>query len=375
MYSQLKIKGFIMPITLNRAVVHELIKEKNIDPQPLNFRPSLLPTDNENVRNVIEGVIGIYGRKNNNARYGVFTNEAAYNTPNAFNKYSALADGTVDECFMEFSKTVMQELYREATGVPFATGGHILFADYENEGIRFFLAAMIKQKTGFAFSDTLGVENLEYIDLSKLHQAIKINFEKYNAYQEAEEVDKLELTYLSFVSPQASQSTAGYFINAMGCKAGAHSAKATEAVIKESVIFFESRKELKQNAHAIKTDICLYLAEKSDNKESATLADIEGIARNYFPTDTEELADELADEFVTHLNSEDVGVPPEFPVNKARLKALTHLIYRGKDLRLEFDKDDLGNNPNARVYFDGTQIIIKELPDDLIKKLNDQINE
>ncbi|MBH0034603.1 nucleoid-associated protein [Pseudoalteromonas sp. NZS71_1] len=363
-----------MAITLNRAVVHELIKEKNIDPSPLHFRPSLLPTDNENVRNVIEGVVGIYGRRNNSARYGIFTNEAAYNTPNAFSRYSALDDGTIDECFMDFSQTVMRELYREATGVSFATGGHILFADYESEGIRFFLAAMIKQKAGFAFSNALGVENLEYIDLSKLHQAIKINFDKYNAYQEAEEVDKLELTYLSFVSPQASQSTAGYFINAMGCKAGAHSAKATEAVIKESVNFFESKEELKQNAHDIKRDICVYLAEKAEVNESATLADIEGLARNYFPTETEEQADDFADEFVTHLNSEEVGVPPEFPVNRQKLKKLTHLIYKGNDLRLEFEKNDLGNDPTARVYFDGTQIIIKNLPDDLVEKLNDQIN-
>lgn len=363
-----------MSITLNRAIVHELIKEKNEEPQPLHYRPSLLPANNESVRNVIAGVVSIYGRKNNSARYGVFQGSRVFNVPREFNAYSIM-DSSTDEDFMSFSKTIMEELFREASGTPFATGGHILCADYENEGTRFFLAAMIKQKTGFAFSDTLGVEDLEYIDLSKLHQAIKINFDKYSAYQAAEEVDKLELTYLSFVSPQASQSTAGYFIKAMGCKAGAPSAKATESVITESVYFFESKDELKDAAQDVRRDICLYLSGKAESNQPATLADVEGIVRNYFPTETEEQADEFADEFVTHLNSEEIGVPPEFPVNKPKLKNLTHLIYKGRDLRLEFDKDDLGDDPSARVYFDGKQVIIKDLPADLIEKLNEQINE
>lgn len=363
-----------MSITLNRAVVHELIKEKNEAPEPLNLRQTLLPIDNDSVLKVISGVVSIYGRKNNSARYGVFQGSVAFNVPREFGRYSS-NNNSNDADFMDFSRTIMEELFREATSTSFATGGHILFADYENEGTRFFLAAMIKQKTGFAFSDTLGVEDLEYIDLSRLHQAIKINFDRYASYQEAEEVDKLELTYLSFVSPQASQSTAGYFIKAMGCKAGAPSAKATEAVITESYNFFLSRDELNQHAHDLKKDVCLYLADKAERKQPASLADIEGLARSYFPTNTEEQADEFADDFVTHLNSEDIGVPPQFPVNKPKLKSLTHVIYKGRDLRLEFDKEDLGNEPGARVYFDGRQVIISELPADLIEKLNEQINE
>lgn len=364
-----------MAITIHRAVVHELIKEKNEEPQPLHYRPSLLPVDNESVKNVVAGVVNIYGRKNNSARYGVFRDDESYgNVPNAFHDYSIL-DNVSDQDFMGLSKLVMQELFREATGVAFATGGHILFADYESDGVRFLLAAMIKQKAGFAFSDTLGVEDLEYIDLSKLHQAVKINFDRYESYQTADDVEKQEYTYLSFVSPQTSQSAAGYFIQAMGCKAGAPSAKATEAAVKESVSFFESREELKSYAPSLKKELHNYLEQKAASGEPATLPDIEGIARRFFPTDSDEQADQYADEFVTHLNREESAIPPEFPVNKTKLKNMTHLVYKGDDLHLEFDKQDIGDDPNARVYFNGSKLIIKDLPQDLIDKLNQQISE
>lgn len=363
-----------MAITIHKAVVHELIKEKNEDPQPLHYRESLLPVENENVQDVIAGVVNIYGRKNNSARYGIFRDDEVYgNAPNAFHTYSG-HDDVRDEDFMDLSISIMQELFREATGVMFATGGHILFADYESDGVRFFLAAMIKQKAGFAFSDTLGVEDLEYIDLSRLHQAIKINFSKYANYQEADDIDRQECTYLSFVSPQSSQSAAGYFIQAMGCKAGAPSAKATQSAVDESVSFFSERDDLIAHVPSLKRDLYNYLDEKEAAKEPATLSDIEAIARRFFPTENEEQADRYADEFVTHLNREESGVPPEFPVNKTKLKNMTHLVYKGDDLHLEFDKNDIGRDPNARVYFDGVRVIINDLPHDLIEKLNQQID-
>ncbi len=350
------------------------IKEKNENPEPLHFRSSLLPIDEESVQSVITGVVNIYGRKNNSARYGVFREEEAFRTvPNAFQNYSEL-EGVSDQNFIDLSISIMQELFREATGVAFATGGHILFADYESEGSRFFLAAMIKQKPGFTFTSTLGVNDLKYIDLSNLHQAIKVNFDKFEAYQQANDVEQQEQTYLSFVSPQSNQTAAGYFIQAMGCKAGTSSAKATEAAVNESVSFFQARDELISQVPNLKKELHSYLERQASNTEPATLPDLEAIARRFFPTDDEQTADRYADEYLTHLNREDSGVPPEFPVNKAKLKNMTHLVYKGNDLHLEFDKEDLGNNPHARVYFDGVKVIIKDLPQDLIDKLNQQIN-
>lgn len=364
-----------MDIIINRAIVHELIKDKGEEPEPLNYRPTLLPTDNQSVRGVIAGVVGIYGRKNNSARYGVFGTEHAYRVvPDTFDNYAQL-DDINDADFIGLSRTVMEQLHREAAGVPFATGGHILFADYESDGNNFFLAAMIKQKSGFTFSDTLGVEDLEYIDLSKLHQAIKINIDSYLDYQQIDDdLERQERTYLSFVSPQASSETAGYFIKAMGCKAGAASAKATEAAITQSVMFFQERGELREHSASLKRSLCTYLQNQADNKQSATLADIEGIARRFFPTDDEEQADQYADDFITHLNREESGVPPEFSVNKSKLKSITHVVFKGDDLHLEFDKGDLGRDVNARVYFDGNRVIIKELPQALIDKLNQQLD-
>ena len=95
---------------------------------------------------------------------------------------------------------------------------------------------MVKQKPGYKITGTLDLENLEYIDLSRLYQAARVNFSKYKAHFSPDQEE--EINYLSFVSPGGNQTASGYFIHAFGCEKGSPSAKATEAVINGSWDFF-----------------------------------------------------------------------------------------------------------------------------------------
>lgn len=55
---------------------------------------------------------------------------------------------------------------------------------------------------------------------------------------------------------------------------------------------------------------------------------------------------------------------------------MTHVVYNSDDLKLSFDKEDLGSTPSARFYFDAKSetLTISELPVELLDILTKSIN-
>ncbi|PSU73231.1 hypothetical protein C9J22_04645 [Photobacterium phosphoreum] len=361
----------MVSIELNKIIIHELVKEKNEQIQPLIIRDHVLSDKSQSAIDLVKGIVELYGKKNNSSQYGIFRQgiEGGH-FPDNFKQYYQLNDCS-DSSFYSLTKVAMGELYSRAENVGLATGGYVLFADYNHTGDRFLLAAMVKQKPGYKITGTLDLEHLEYIDLSRLYQAARVNFSKYEAHFSPDQEE--EINYLSFVSPGGNQTASGYFIHAFGCEKGSPSAKATEAVINGSWDFFTQHDDLKKKAYDFNDTLCQLLDRKVNNKESVKLSDIEHIARQYFPADS---ADILSEEFLSYLNSEDIGVPSEFIVNKQKLHKMTHVVYNSDDLKLSFDKEDLGSTPSARFYFDAKSetLTISELPVELLDILTKSIN-
>lgn len=359
-----------MGIILNKVIIHELVKEQREGIKPSVIRDNVIDATNPSIISLVEGVVELYGKKNNSAQYGVFkSGEGKGDFPLAFDKYYNLQNST-DDNFRDISLVGMDELFTRAENTLLASGGYILFADYISNDVRYFITAMIKQKPGYKITGELSIEDLEYIDLSRLHQASKISFEKYGEYQSANDLERQDVNYLSFVSP-ASNKTSGYFILAFGCQAGAPSARATQAVVTESVAYFKQNDDLKEYAIPLRSKLYDYLESKRDTQDSAKLSEIEKIARQFFPADS---ADKHAENLVEHLNSDEIGVPYEFVVNKSKLQKMTHIVYKGDDLQIIFDKDDLGKDHGAKYCFTGDKLVINELPDGLKNMLNEHFN-
>ena len=359
-----------MAILLSQVVIHELVKEQREPIQPSDVKEETLSSDNPTIQKLVEGIVDLYGKKNNSAQYGVFeTGDARGNFPDAFEVYKGAEES--EDNFIKATKVAMTQLYLKAADKPTASGGYILFADYVQNDVRYFLSAMVKQKPGYKITGALKVEDLEYIDLSRLHQAAKVNFAKYEEFAAADEVEQLDINYLSFVSPRNNKATAGYFISAFGCKAGAPSAKATEAVVKESVAFFNADETLSAHSAELSKKLYEYLDNKQRENQPAKLSEIEHIAREFFSADE---ADNLAEELVAHLNSDEVGVPSEFSVNKTRLHKMTHIVYKGDDFQLTIDKDDIGQDAGSRFYYDGNRLVINELPDEFKDMLDEHFD-
>lgn len=338
-----------METKINFAVVHELIKEQHKDILDSDIRDVVLKKDRPAVSKLILGATSIYGKKNNAAHYGIFAKKTLSDFPKNFGAYSKLA--VSEGAFLEITRSAMGELHQAADKAPASSGGYILFVDYENSQGRFLLIAMLKKRDGLRLNENLEPEELIELDLNSLYHAARINFSKYAEHSVADEETKQELNYLSFLGQSAARSAAGYFVNALGCSVGSASAAATKNLIKEGVQFFRDRPNLHGNRLAFKDDMLRYLGKQKESGESVKLSEVEAIARQYFPAEFEGQADDLAAEFTSHLNSEAVGVPIEFPINKGVLDKYTHVFYKADSWQLKFDRNALGEGIDAEIRF------------------------
>jgi nucleoid-associated protein len=369
-------KAKIMALQIHHVIIHELIKEQHKELQESHKRTKVLPSDDANVIKLVNGALTIYGKKMNAAQYGCFKIKKVGDFPKLYDAYCGL--DTPDEAvFIEFTNKSMTEL-EESIGdkkSP-ASGGYILFVDYENEYGRSFLIAMLKNKPGLRISDNLIPQELDHIDLSKLHQAARINKYKYQEYQAAGVEEKAEITYLSFVSPSNNMSTAGYFIQALGCSKGTASATSTKLVILEVPQFFRDEPTLDRNdARKIKAELLGYLTDCFNDKKSAKLSEIEAIARQYFPSDDPEQADELADKLFQRLNGEKHGVPIEFSVSKAEVGKAKYHKLKSANWTLEANRSSIGINDNAEIKYHNGSLIISKLSPELQNEIEESLRE
>jgi nucleoid-associated protein len=344
-------------ISLGSVIVHKLIKEQHKEfnhAKPFDRRKNVLDRNNEIVIKLVTNIAALYGKKSNSPHYGIFKTDVTKRgpIPGLFDIYSDETSGKLDdEKFISLSNEVMTELYREAKDRQASSGGYLLFADYLNNGNRFFIVAMIKQKDGITISQNLEPEELEHLDLSKLNQAARISFKRYSEYKTSSEEEKQELNYLSFVSPSNNQAASGYFIAALGCDKGTASSKATKNAILESYNFFQSHAELKTNAKKFKQDIINYFSECVEKDISAKLSTIENMARNYMTHFEEDVRDTLATQLYEHLNSEEIRIPVEFVISSSSLNKIKNIKYRSNNLSFDFNKNLLGSSSDAEICY------------------------
>src|SRR3546814_16808556 len=124
------------------------------------------------------------------------------------------------------SKVAMEELRGKASQESFATGGHVCFFVYRIRTSSFLLVAMVKERGGMVLSAALEPTEITEIDLSKLHQAARVNLDRSGAFLEPATGKALstqntsdegtEKTYLRFINRTSQSYVAEYFVAALG---------------------------------------------------------------------------------------------------------------------------------------------------------------
>lgn len=366
-----------MHVIINKVIVHELRKEQHKTIKNSVFRPLVLDGEDELVVRLVEDITKIYGGRYNGAHYGTFANgEGRGAFPDELESYSKL-DNPSDLDFIKVSHIAMGRLYDKASSSPLASGGYILLCDYVSEGTRFFLVVMVKKTKGMSLSKDLMPEELERLDLSKLHQAAKINFRRLAEYENADPDAKKEINYLSFISPSGSKNTSGYFVKSLGCSEGNTSNNATDNLIKRSRKFFKKDERISANKDVFMSQLFSYLYEKLNSKDPVRLSEVAQIASKNMPAELGDETTVIVDEYVSLLNSEELSIPTEFPVSKTILNKQTHVTAKTENWRFVFDKVALGTDPAAEIFYDRSKgtLSITRLPSEIVEQLNEELDQ
>ncbi|EEY6226392.1 TPA: nucleoid-associated protein [Escherichia coli] len=366
---------------IKQVIVHELIKEAKKDfdfSKPYQLRSTPLDKTNPIVIKLIQDISSLYGTKGNSAHYGVFKEEKTEQgpVPSIFEEYSQSEDN-INEKFVPFSIEVMKQLVKKAKEQPWSSGGFIVFCDYIVNNNKFFLIAMIKKKNGVTISNKLEPEEMIHLDLSKIHQAARINFNLYQQYKTADESEKIDLSYLSFVSKGVGQSTSAYFIAAIGCDKSLAAAKATKKLPTVAKQFFNQKPELKACANRFKYDVIAYLDTQATKNLSARLSDIEVIAARHMTNLDESTKESYTHELILFLNSENVRIPTEFVISKRALKDIKNITFKTDEIGFNFDKSLLGVTADDDVWYDETtgRLSFTNLPAEFKAKLSAVVKE
>ena len=362
-------------------IVHELLKEANESfdhSRPYNLRDSELDKTNTVVIQLVQGVVELYGSKGNAAHYGVFKNtlEDQGSVPNLFHQYYQVQESLSTD-FIHLSKEIMKQMYYSAREQIWSSGGYVVFTDYIHSGLRFLLVTMIKKTNGVTISENLEPEEMIHLEMNNINQAAKINFHYYHQYQEADDVQKTELSYLSFISKTTGQSAAAYFIAALGCDKGIASAGATRKLPNEIRKHLKKNKDTLAHADKIRNKVIKYLETQFSSGHSAKLSDIEAVITAELTFLPEDKRETQIRELMQHLNSEEVRIPTEFVINKSSLDKIRNVIFKTDQYSFNFDKDLLGVTADATIFFDNASgnLTFSNLPVEATTKIKTALKE
>ena len=360
--------------TINKITVHAVRKEQHEDPRDNEIREKLIDPKHKDAAKLLEAVTKLYSTKAGSANFGVFEEGGQGGAfPKPAQEY-LVSENPTDDDFHDLTVTAMDELLRLARREPLATGGYILFADYTLPAGRYFVVVMFKQKPSFRIQD-LAPEELLTLDTSKIYQAARISFSKFSLFEDATPEERKQLQYLSFVSPKLERQASGYFVEALGCVSGSSAKQATSALITESVAHLNNLEELKPFCRPFRDSLMEYLNEKIVAGDPVELSEVGEIYRKFIPADKADEAEEMVNQFISTLNSEEVGVPDQFTPNKLVVRNNTRIKAEGAGWKAEIDRQKLGVNPAANVYYDrqDKSLTLRGLTEKMIQDFEDAL--
>jgi len=366
---------------LLQAVIHELIKvpakgeRAALGPDFIEAAEQLDVSDETTIV-LIESIISLYGKKGSYSSQGTFdlTDTAQTFPPN----FSSFIESTGDDdAFFGLTIQTMDNLVSKSSSENFATGGYIVFAHYMQSGQNYFLVAMVKKKDGITLVD-LRPQTIQRVDLSKLHQAIRINNTNYlNAMELINENQPFEGSYLSFISPASNRGASGYFIKAFGCHDAIPANIATRSAFDAVKYYFETNETLRPlKSEAVDSVVSLFNQLLSNDEENR-ICTLDMLNKAIQGVITYHNVESVTDNFMDLANSENFNVPENFYPNQTAVTEQTRLKLIGLDgaWTLNFEKRVFGTSTESEIQFinnpnsSQASIVIRNLSDDLIKIL------
>jgi nucleoid-associated protein len=255
--------------------------------------------------------------------------------------------------FVTFTSAAARHFKKQLEKSGGAKGGYLLFNHYTYGDENFLSVVLLRKKFGLSLSDDLTLDEIEELDLDKLHMAARINLSAWKSRSSEK--------YISFRIGKDAKDVTDYFSEFIGC------------------VEYTRAKVDTQNLVSVTKRFCSELG-LSDNKSEEIKNFVFDQCISWLEEEVPVHLDQLSKILDSKLALEDSGrflelaqgdpyfLTNEIPVEKRILKGLKRYIGRDSKLSISFDSDLL----NVSIFYDGENgLRITNIP----SGLKDQLRE
>lgn len=318
-------------VTVNRVVVHQLDKPRGKNESKLITSNGLLPIDNQTVE--------LVNKLNDSYRaqriiYGVFDTNPDKKFPRYYNTYQ---ENPTDESFIT-STIEMAELLRSSiVGITQASGGYLVFCEYEFYGNTFFAVFLLRNVDSFLFEkkgEKFEINPTQHLEIDQLAMAGRVNRERF--------VSK-NGSHLTFVYRRQSDIS-DYFIEWISAKEIKSNKIYTRNVYN---LFMEIELPVDENGREIdRDDFTKSIYEYAFNKPDKTI-DLLEIGEMFYNDP----------EFVTNYAEEnDYEINTSFKYDNREMKRFVRVDINIEGINLKFRRDKF---KNGVIKTEGDTVLIK----------------
>ncbi|HGM5582174.1 nucleoid-associated protein YejK [Pseudomonas sp. RW10S2] len=330
-----------MPI--RHCIVHLIDKKPDGSPAVLHARDTELAASDA-IENLLADLNDSYNAKQGKA-WGFFHGESgAYPLSGWLKQYQE-----EEKDFTTFSRIAVEHLQKLMEESNLSTGGHVLFAHYQQGMTEYLVIALLHHSEGVAVNAELDVTPSRHLDLGQLHLAARINLSEWKNNQHSKQ-------YISFIKGKNGKKVSDYFRDFIGCQEGVDGPGETRTLLKAFSDFVESE-DLPEEAAREKTQTLVdYATSQTKQGEPITLEELSSL-----------IDEDRPKAFFDHIRNKDYGLSPEIPADKRTLNQFRRFTGRAEGLSISFEAHLLG----SKIEYDeeaGT-LVIKGLPTQLVDQL------
>ncbi len=231
--------------------------------------------------------------------------------------------------------------------------GYLLFADFKAGLTHYLLIALLPSATSITVNDQLDITDSEYMDLSKILLAARINMTEWQGNQQSSR-------YISWLKPGRGNRLADVFCDLIGCEETGDTRNDSEKLVKALDAFCEEG-DTAETPSGIKQKAYDYCLERAD---AGAPVEIESLSAH--------ISEEEPDNFAKFVNLRDYDMPTSMQPEKRQLKKMVRVSGRGNGISLSFDAALLEDS-TLTYDPDSGRLVINELPPALRKQLDEII--
>ncbi len=342
---------------ITNIVVHEIIKDEDGRVADVRIR-SEENEINDHAIKLVEQLNKLFSKGRRS--FGKFSELSEGQVPPLF--VSSLSDAyqnSIDpENFYKLSIGLTHGLKEAMTAAATSRGGYVMFIAYKVNNQHFFNTVLLRKKQGMQLDDDLSIQEIEELDLDKLHMAARINITRWQSGE--------DFRYICFQVGTSADDVTNYFLSFVGCEDHRLGLEDTKNLVHVTRRYCE----LEGFSAEVKADVKKEVLQFCTNAINEGLdLDLERLSKvldaSFCKTENANfLKIAQADEYGYNLNG-------KLQLIKKGLKGLKQYYGTGKGVHITFTNQAYKDGLVA--YNQKSQtLVIKELPPALLRQLEDE---